>query len=224
MIILDTNVVSEPMRPQANAAVLDWLGKFRVQKYHSRRHQPSGWRQQALSDSRPFLVAVMLLAGLASGCGPGSGNPDRDAEAGGPLNTLPLKRGFYVAMDTPCSQASNATLRLVTAEGINSARTVCTFTRIEPSGPDTYRVTEACGDIQSDEPPGHRITTYVLQGDTGFTFSTTDGWEGSARYCAQSSLPEPWRENDISGLTEAEGRAALLAFDPGCCVTMTATP
>lgn len=54
---------------------------------------------------------------------------------------LPLRRGFYVTADTPCNQASNATLQLVTREGINAARTVCRFRTIEKTGATSYRVT-----------------------------------------------------------------------------------
>lgn len=46
------------------------------------------------------------------------------------------------------------------------------------------------------------MAIYTLQGEEAFTFTFTSeyGWEGSARHCPQSSLPEPWRDNDISDL------------------------
>jgi pyruvate/2-oxoglutarate dehydrogenase complex dihydrolipoamide acyltransferase (E2) component len=108
------------------------------------------------------------------------------------LKSLPLKRGFYVSSDTPCNQASNATLRLVTREGINFARDICTFRKIEKTGATSYRVTESC----SGEPQA-----YEIPNDTTFTVTYEGGSQSSARYCAQSSLPDPWRDNDISDIT-----------------------
>lgn len=114
------------------------------------------------------------------------------AKAAATLKSLPLKRGFYVSSDTPCAQASNATLRLVTREGINWARDVCTFRKIEKTGATSYRVTESC----SGEPQA-----YEIPNETSFTVKYDGGSESSARFCAQSSLPDPWRDNDISDVT-----------------------
>jgi len=107
------------------------------------------------------------------------------------VKSLPLKRGFYVASDTPCNQASNATLLLVTREGINGSRDVCKFTKIERSGALIYRVTDSCS---AD------TATYEIPNDTSFNVKYEGGSEKSARFCAQSSLPDPWRDNDISDI------------------------
>ena len=114
---------------------------------------------------------------------------------------LPLKRGYYVASDTPCSQASNATTALLRRDGIGGARDFCEFKKIEQAGPNIYRVTEACGDLQDDAPPETSVTVYTLEGDTSFTSKNAHGWEHSARHCAQSSMPPDWRANDISDVT-----------------------
>ena len=145
-------------------------------------------------------ASVVLMAGLATACAQGVAIAEMVVGTVDSVQTLPLKRGFYVATDTPCDQASNATLLLVTSEGINSARTVCTFRTIHQTGRDTYRTTEACFDIQGDEPPDIRAATYTLKGDERFTVRADHGWKSSARYCPQWSLPEPWRDNDISDL------------------------
>lgn len=42
-----------------------------------------------------------------------------DAPRAAPAASLPLKRGFYVASDTPCGQASNGTLSLLQRNGMN---------------------------------------------------------------------------------------------------------
>lgn len=114
---------------------------------------------------------------------------------------LPLKRGYYVESDTPCGQASNATTTLLRREGIGGARDFCEFKKIEQTGPNTYRVTEACGDLQDSAPPETSTSIYTLTGDTAFTAKSEHGWERSARYCAQSSMPPDWRANDISDVT-----------------------
>lgn len=160
-----------------------------------------------MTDARAsaFLASLLLAAGLLSACGqrPATAEAETGAEGAATaveVESLPLKRGFYVSTDTPCGEASNATLSLVTRDGVNGARTVCTFTRIERIGADAYRVTSACADIQGGEPPEASVDVYTLAGDSGFVMTTEYGWETSARYCPQPSLPEPWRDNDISDI------------------------
>ncbi|WP_443971442.1 hypothetical protein [Sphingobium sp. CR28] len=114
---------------------------------------------------------------------------------------LPLKRGYYVESDTPCGQASNATTTLLRRNGIGGARDFCEFKKIEQTGPNTYRVTEACGDLQDNAPPEASTSIYTLTGDTAFTAKSEHGWERSARHCVQSSMPPAWRGNDISDVT-----------------------
>lgn len=117
------------------------------------------------------------------------------------IAALPLKRGYYVESDTPCGQASNATTTLLRRNGIGGARDFCEFKKIEQTGPNTYRVTEACGDLQDSAPPETSTSIYTITGDTAFTAKSEHGWERSARYCAQSSMPPDWRANDISDVT-----------------------
>lgn len=117
------------------------------------------------------------------------------------IAALPLKRGYYVESDTPCGQASNATTTLLRREGIGGARDFCEFKKIEQTGPNTYRVTEACGDLQDSAPPETSTSIYTITGNTAFTAKSEHGWERSARYCAQSTMPPDWRANDISDVT-----------------------
>jgi hypothetical protein len=146
------------------------------------------------------LCLVAILSGaLAAGCGPSG--PVADAAA--TLDGLPLQRGFYVASDTPCAQASNATLALIHREGVNGARDGCTFEAIEQIGPTSYRVTQTCsafgggGDGQETS-----IVVYEIPDETRYTARSDSGWVQDARYCAQSSLPDPWRDNDISDILQ----------------------
>ena len=128
--------------------------------------------------------------------------PDAATEAKVALiAALPLKRGYYVATDTPCSQASNATVMLLRREGVGGSRDFCEFKKIEKTGANTYRVTEACADLQDAASPETSVTTYTLTGDTAFTSKSEHGWERSARYCAQSTMPPDFRSNDISDVT-----------------------
>ena len=117
------------------------------------------------------------------------------------IAALPLKRGYYVESDTPCGQASNATTTLLRREGIGGARDFCELKKIEQTGPNTYRVTEACGDYQNNAPPETSTSIYTLTGDTAFTAKSEHGWTRSARYCAQSTMPPDWSANDISDVT-----------------------
>ncbi len=122
------------------------------------------------------------------------------------VKTLPLKRGFYVDSDTPCGQASNATLSLLGRDGFSvSGRDFCAFKRIEKTGATSYRVTEECSSggaaWGTEEQKDTQVVTWDIANDTSIKRKNeSSGWQSSARYCAQPSLPEPWRDNDISDL------------------------
>ncbi|MGG5886645.1 hypothetical protein ACLF3G_05850 [Falsiroseomonas sp. HC035] len=113
---------------------------------------------------------------------------------------LPLDRGYYVAEGTPCGRASHATLQLLRRDGIGGARDFCRFQRIEPAGPNRFRVTQACGDLQGGGPAETITVTYETPNRTSYRLTSTDGWSARARLCPQPSLPAPWRNNDIRDL------------------------
>lgn len=125
-----------------------------------------------------------------------------DAKQPTTVASLPLKRGFYVSSGTSCGQASNATLVLVGRDGINTSRVPCKFEKIEKTGANLYRVTDRCVEggpaWGTEEQISINVTTYEIKGKTAFTSKSDNGWENSAQYCSPSSLPEPWRSNDIS--------------------------
>ena len=115
----------------------------------------------------------------------------------GVVATLPLKRGFYVDNDTPCGQASNASMLLVLRKGtINGAKELCDFRRIEQVGTASYRVTQACKDLASRGRAQTVWVTLEIADDSHFMSKEV----GNKRYCEQSSLPDPWRDNDIADL------------------------
>ncbi|MDR2195896.1 MAG: hypothetical protein LBE50_04755 [Gallionellaceae bacterium] len=135
---------------------------------------------------KAIVNAALLLAGLSA------------CQQSVSADALPLKRGYYVASDTPCDQASNATTMLLRRDGLGGARDFCEFKRIEQTGANSYRVIEACADFQDQAPPENDVVTYTLRGDTAFTSTSERGWTRSARHCDQSAMPPDWRENDIS--------------------------
>ena len=152
-----------------------------------------------LNDARGFLV--LLAAGLtASACGSDvSGGSSTAAQ-------LPLKRGFYVASDTACEAAANATLLLLREDGFNGAHDSCDFVAIEQTGPQHYRVTERCVDLQAG-PDGssQQAAIWDIPDEVTFTSRNDSGGERSFRHCEQASLPDPWRDNDISDLLGPPG-------------------
>jgi len=119
---------------------------------------------------------------------------------------LPLRTGFYVASDTACGNASNATLMLVRRDGYNGSRYACDFKTVEKTGATSYRVVEQCselGGFGGDSPePWTSTVRYEVPNDRTFTARQDDGSASAARYCPQSSLPEPWRDNDISDIVK----------------------
>lgn len=147
-------------------------------------------------------VGALLLPALLGlpGCGSGA------AGTATALADLPLKPGFFVASDTPCEQASNATLLLKRPGGFNGSRDYCDFKAVEQTGPHSYSVTESCGEFQGgagSEFSEH--TTWEIPDEARFHSRSASGWERNFRHCEQASLPEPWRDNDLG---DAAGAAA----------------
>lgn len=118
-----------------------------------------------------------------------------------PVTELPLDRGFYVANETPCAQASNATLLLVHREGVNNAQSACYFLSIKKTGEKTFQAEQRCQLSGVDEPEVSAVT-YEILSRTSFTFENADGWSGAASLCEQASLPEPWATNDIQDMID----------------------
>ena len=117
------------------------------------------------------------------------------------MATLPLEPGYYVASDTPCDKASNATVSLLRRTGIGGARDFCEFTTIEQTGPSTYRVTQSCQELQPGGATSIAVVTYVLSGHARFFSRSDQGWCHSARRCAPSTMPPEWRQNEIRELS-----------------------
>lgn len=155
-------------------------------------------------DGNAAPVATSLPVSDAAGDTAGAEPQQASAPKGETVASLPLQRGFYVADGTSCGQASNATLMLVRKSGINTSRVPCDFKSIEKTGANSYRVTETCSEggaaWGTEEHISTNVSTYEIPNNSSFTTKSDSGWESSARYCPQSSLPEPWRNNDIADL------------------------
>lgn len=113
---------------------------------------------------------------------------------------LPIRTGYYVNTEVECGGASNATLALVRRDGISA----CEFTRIDRTADARYRVAERCHDHQA--PPGSEGAyfgieqDYEVLGDGRYRIVFEYGGTSEFRFCPQDTLPEPWRDNDISDL------------------------
>jgi hypothetical protein len=152
---------------------------------------------------------LLLPAGVLFACGE-AGTGDEAVKMAAPANTvveLPLQRGFYVMSDTSCSNASNATLLLIHRAGMNGARDACVFESIEQIGPTSYRAVMMCRNLQG-QGPELATNVYEIPDAAQFIYGTkASDYRSHFRYCEQSSLPDPWRDNDISDLVgERTGR------------------
>jgi hypothetical protein len=144
--------------------------------------------------------SIVAAACALSSCS-GEARERSDAGAAGAVTGLPLRHGFYVADDVACSQASGASLLLVLRDGVTGSRDFCTFGAIERTGSTRYRVSEECA---STEPVSGgtqaQLVTWEIPDSVSFTSRSDAGWRRAARYCEQSVLPEPWRDNDLSAV------------------------
>lgn len=178
---------------------------------------PAGSRPQGAGALGLLLICVLVGCGLQETvAGPpaalriASSNADKSAvtatEAAKPqhadlsaeaIKLLPLRRGYYVASETACSAASNATVLLLQRGGIGGARDFCEFKKIEQIGLHIYRVLQSCRSFEDGAMPESHVVSYTLSGDAGFTSQRADGSSYSARWCSQASMPPAWRHNDI---------------------------
>jgi hypothetical protein len=140
-----------------------------------------------------FLLAL-CAAGLLLGCQSG---PRAEPTV---LQELPLERGYY-ASGGECEKASNATVTLNTGDGINGARSQCSYSRIRKIGDKTYSVSETCHHPRGfSEEQEIEIT---IENRKSYTRRVGDStW--SSQHCPQERLPEPWRSNDIRQHLQSE--------------------
>jgi hypothetical protein len=117
---------------------------------------------------------------------------------------LPLQRGYYVSSDTPCEQASNATLNLFRGDRMAAAHAQCRIVEQKKDRDGWYWVTESCKDLRggAGAKPEKLTQSYKVISRTEYILKNRFG-EFRSRYCPQSSLPEPWRKIDLSDVIGA---------------------
>lgn len=112
-------------------------------------------------------------------------------------------RRYYVRDGSSCSDASNATVALVHRRGINGARTACTFTAMTPVDANTFAYTESCQDLGRPEQYENTGTMKLLSPTSlWLDWDGTDGKGVTMTHCPQPSMPEPWRDTDLSSFIE----------------------
>lgn len=150
-----------------------------------------------------FVLAILAVCPLAA-CGSGEA-AEAQQQGAAVVEALPLPLGFYISDGESCGSASNATLMLLHKTGFNTSREPCEFSRIEQVAPNAFQVTQSCSD--NGEAWGRETTFYEVvsqvevAGEQSFRLTYDAGsvpvdWQ----YCPQSSLPDSWRDNDISDL------------------------
>lgn len=159
-------------------------------------------------------VRIALACGpvvAAGGCDAAPvGAPDHasDAVEARAVEALPLRSGYYVSSDTPCAEASNATLHLMHDDGqgyggFTTPPYYCGFVRIEQVGRSRYRVEEACGDAYGDgDEPVAAASMYEVVSDTRYRAVRDDGWASESRRCPRRELPALWRDADVGAYVD----------------------
>ena len=114
---------------------------------------------------------------------------------------LPLEQGYFVAADTPCADASNATLQLVTKSDFNWPQQACVIAGVRQTTATDHAVTLDCA--ASADLPAERLTVLLTIPDAQhFGLSFAGEPPAFKVFCPQKDLPEPWRTNDLSGFLD----------------------
>jgi hypothetical protein len=162
-----------------------------------------------------MTVILKAAVRIALACGPVAAAGGCDAAPVGPpdhasdaVEALPLRSGYYVSSDTPCAEASSATLHLMHDDGqgyggFTTPPYDCGFVRIERVGRSRYRVEEACGDAYGDgDEPVVASSMYEVVSDTHYRAVRDDGWASESRRCPRRELPAPWRDADVDAYVD----------------------
>jgi len=116
---------------------------------------------------------------------------------------LPIQRGFYVATDTPCREASDATITLYNGASFGDAHAQCRKWSAKKLADGTFQVKKSCRDAQSAQSRWEAKTeTYQIVSRTEFV-ETNEFGQFRSRYCKQADLPSDWRVINL-GKIDAE--------------------
>ena len=106
---------------------------------------------------------------------------------------LPIQRSFYVATDTPCREATDATIRLYNGASFGDAHAQCRRWSAKKLADGTFQVKKSCRDAQSAQNRWEAKTeSYQIVSPTEFV-ETNEFGQFRSRYCKQADLPSDWR-------------------------------
>jgi hypothetical protein len=145
------------------------------------------------------VLPLMVVACSAADGGEAVAGQVAEAAAETVVEALPLRRGYYVRTDDECGTASRATLALVRRDGISG----CSFEHIEQVGGSRYRIRESCTEHQAPAPSTYEVVQeYEVLAEERYRVTFEYGESAEFRHCPQHSLPDPWRDNDISDVLD----------------------
>ena len=91
-----------------------------------------------------------------------------------------------------------ATRRAIAFEGDFMLVTYC-----QDLGEGRYRVTETCQEVQGPQPSTYEVEQeYEVLAEDRYRVNFEGGGSSEFRFCPQDSLPESWRDNDISDVLD----------------------
>lgn len=165
------------------------------------RNKTRSFRIRLGADDR-FQMIEGKIASAYVGC-PGtkaSNEKPKMAEANADVRVVagdivPLRRGYYVTHGTPCDQASNATLNLFLG---NVFYKNCRVTDLARIG-EAYRITQSCVE-RGERTRSTALYRVINPMEFSVTYAADDerpSTNSRYRYCAQSTLPEPFRSNEV---------------------------
>lgn len=115
-------------------------------------------------------------------------------------DTLPIKRGYYVWKETPCSDASNATIRLYDGMAFGEAHLQCRNASSRKLKDGSCEIVQQCQDSEGRGTAWkRRKSAYRVTGESDFIDLNAPA-PGAFRYCRQADLPEPWAGLDLKAI------------------------
>lgn len=117
-------------------------------------------------------------------------------------NILPLRHGFYVESDVPCSAASAPLTMLYDGKFLRRENANCTAQIFRKISKNTYHLTQRCQSLEVEKAPWTPMSeTYNVIDTTNFTVTDIvydELMEWHYRYCAKSALPRPYNETSFA--------------------------
>jgi hypothetical protein len=127
--------------------------------------------------------------------------------------SLPLQNGNYVNTIARCDKASDDSLVRVSNAGIGSPQATSRFKQVVAIDWKTFRVTQDHVDPRTG---ANSTTTAVYELTSPSSYRIKDSHSANEwRFCAASSLPEPWRQNHEADRVVERMRESSMRLRPG---------